>query len=79
MTQSTSLFSAVHLKTLAETTLAAVPDGHTNAIVGTVDASGAQVIAMFALGADRRWQITAAGVHAWSGDTRAGASVLYSW
>jgi hypothetical protein len=74
-----SLFSAAQLKTLAETTLVDIPDGHTNAIVGTVDASGAQIVASFKLGADRRWQITAAGVHAWNGDTTAAASVIYSW
>jgi hypothetical protein len=57
-----------------------LPVGHTNALVATVDATGAQ----FIVGVQRQqgaatWQIQGLYRHDWSGNDSAGARVLVSW
>jgi len=78
---STAILSQAYLKQVAVETLAQadLPTGHTNAIVGTVDSTGAQVLASFKLGADNHWTATGVAKHEWSGDNQVGASVVYSW
>ncbi len=76
---STTVFSPAQLQAIVDAGLVRVPDGHTNALVGTVDATGAQVIATFKLGPSNNWDVTAAGRHEWTGDNEVGASVIYSW
>lgn len=76
---STTIISSDQLNAIAAQTLPTVPDGHSNAIVGTVDQNGAQVVAVFKLGASKNWDVTAVGRHDWSGDNEVGASVIYSW
>ena len=71
--------SALHkivTDTMAETP---IPDGHTNAVIGTVDESGAQVVVTVKLGKNDLWQVTGAVRHEWSGDNSVGASVVASW
>lgn len=72
-------FSPAQLKSIVETTLAVVPDGHTNAIVGGLDQHGAQVVASFKLGADDRWVASGVARHDWTGNNTVGASLVYSW
>ncbi len=76
---STTIFSTDDLKSLADKALTTVPDGHSNAIVGTVDQSGAQVVVIAKLGPSNNWDVTGAARHDWSGDNEVGASVIYSW
>jgi len=72
--------TADHLQQLiAETLTPVVPPGHTNAVVGTLDQTGVQLLVSFKQGPDRRWSVTGAIRHDWSGDTSGAASVVYSW
>ena len=57
---------------------AAVPPGHTNALVGTVDSTGAQVLLTMKMGTGG-WTASGIARHDWSGDNQIGASVVYSW
>ena len=77
----THLFSPGQLRNIVDETLkqADIPQGHKNAIVGTVDVDGAQVVAGFKLGANDRWQFQGAFRHDWSGANTAAASVVASW
>ncbi len=57
-----------------------LPNNHTNAIVGSVDATGAQVVIGFQKDTvSGSWQIQGAYRHAWAGDDSASVTVLYSW
>lgn len=76
----TTMFSPTQLQEIVHKTVEAeVPAGHTNAIIGTWDTAGVQVLATFKLGADARWKVTGAVRHDWSGDTEGSAAVMYSW
>jgi hypothetical protein len=82
MPVNVSIFSQDQLKAVVDDTLkaTAIPDGHKNAIVGTVDQDGAKAIAVFKLGKNDNWLFQGAFTHDWaSGDNKVGASVLYSW
>ncbi len=54
-----------------------VPAGHTNALIGIIDQTGAQVLVSFKL--KDRWTATGVARHDWGGDNTAGASLVYSW
>lgn len=75
----TTVFSPAQLKAIVDQTMPTVPDGHTNALVGTVDQSGAQFLASFKLGAGNKWTATGVARHQWTGENQVGASVVYSW
>lgn len=60
-------------------TMPPLPSNHTNAIVGTLDQNGAQVLASFKMGPGDKWIATGAARHEWSGQNEVGASVIYSW
>lgn len=72
------IFSPAALDKIVADTLPTLPEGHTRAIVGGVDQSGAQVVAKFAF-RDNKWQVEAAAKHDWSGDNEVGARVILSW
>ena len=79
MGEVTTFFSQAQLAKIVSETLPPVSDDHTIAVVGTVDADGAQVVANFT----RRtgsgdWQLQAAYRHDWNGDDRVGAHVMWS-
>ena len=74
-----TLFSQDQLATAVAAALPLVPDGHTNAVIGIVDAKGVQVIVTMKLGDHDRWQATGYGRHEWTGDNQVGASLVYSW
>jgi hypothetical protein len=56
-----------------------LPNGHKNAIVGTVDQNGAQIVAGFHVGHDNNWEFDGAFQHTWTGDNVGSAKVIYSW
>lgn len=72
-------FSQDEIAKIAQETLSQLPDGHKNAVVGTVDASGVKVASVFTLGTNNRWQVDGVYEHNWAGDNAAGANVIYSW
>lgn len=59
-------------------TVPALPEGHTHAIVGTVDQDGLKVAAVMA-SHNQVWQLRAAFEHAWDGTNSIGAKVIASW
>lgn len=74
-----AIFSPTQLAQAVATAAPLVPTGHTNAIIGTVDSTGAQVVLVLKLGDNDRWRATAVGRHDWTGDDSVGGSVVYSW
>ena len=76
---ATTIISSTQLQADAAAAARTIPDGHTNAVIGTVDQTGAQVIVVAKLGADKNWTVSAEGRHDWSGDNQVGANVIYSW
>lgn len=76
-----SIFSPEQLaKIVNETIPSELPNGHTNAIVGAVDQTGAKVVASFSLDQKQRWQLRGAWDHEWeSGNDTVGGQVLVSW
>lgn len=77
----TNVFSAAELNRIVQQTIPAATDAtHRNAVVGTVDQSGAQIVASFRrpTGA-AEWTLEAAARHTWTGDNQAGASVILKW
>lgn len=76
-----TLFSQDQLdKLVADTIPADLPEGHTSAIVGTVDQTGAQVVIGFKKDAvGGTWQAQGAFEHTWAGDNQVGAKLIYSW
>lgn len=74
---ATTIFDAAQLAAAVQQTLLTVPDGHTNALVGSLDPTGAQVL--LTLKAGQGWDVTAMARHNWSGDNVVGASLIYSW
>jgi len=74
----TTRFSPAQLQQIVTETLPTLEDGHTSAIIGTVDSEGAQVVARFKL-TNNHWTVTAAARHQWTGEDRVGATVLLSW
>ena len=77
----TLMFSDAQLASLVTQTIPAqLPNGHRNALVGSVDSSGAQVvIAMQKDVGTGTWQFQAAVKHEWSGNNEVGAKVIMSW
>jgi hypothetical protein len=79
------LFSSEELARLVHETLPADARPHEHVVVGTVDLTGAQILASFKhepLGTDFgcRWELQAAARHDWtSGDNNVGARVLLRW
>lgn len=60
--------------------LASVPEptgGKKNALVGTVDSSGAKVALVMTF--SDAWEVEAAVQHDWTGDTTVGAKVIGRW
>lgn len=69
------MFQASELSALAK---AIVPEGKQEAIMGTVDKEGAQVVVGISLGANREWEIQGQFEHKWSGDNDGKVKVLWS-
>lgn len=63
---------------LAAAVKAIVPEGKKEAIVGTVDKDGAQVIVGLSLGSNDEWEIQGQFEHKWSGDNEGSVKVLWS-
>lgn len=79
-TPAVTIFSPQQLQQIVSQTIPQnLPDGHKNAIVGTVDQDGAQVVAGFKLGQNDHWEVTGAFRHQWSGENEVGASIIASW
>jgi len=76
-----SVFAPEALTKAVHDALATVPDGHTNAVVGTVDQFGVHVAVGFSRPGpgSSEWNIQAAATHQWSGDTQIGGKVILSW
>lgn len=73
------LFTADALGRVVQEQLATLPAGHRNAIIGSVDASGVQIVAGVALDAQAHWMVQGVFHHDWSGDTTGAAKVIVSW
>ena len=57
-----------------------LPEGHSSAIVGTVDLTGAQVLVGFRKDtAHGTWEAQGAFRHDWTGDSSLGARFIYSF
>ena len=76
-TSSIAVFSPEQLAKAISDTMPLVPSGHTNAIIGTVDATGAQFVITAKL--SEGWTISGLARHDWAGENQVGASVVYSW
>jgi hypothetical protein len=76
-----TIFSDSQLaKLVTDTIPASLPAGHTNAIVGSVDATGAEVVIGFQKDTNSgTWQVQGAYRHEWSGSNDVGARLIYSW
>ena len=67
-------------KLVNETIPATLPADHKNALVGTVDVNGVQVVVgMRRETTHATWEITGAFQHTWTGDNRVGAKMVTSW
>jgi hypothetical protein len=77
----TTLFSPDQLQHLIDMTIPPVlPEGHTNALVGTVDATGAQIILGFKKDAHgATWEFQGGYRHEWSGDDIGSGKLIVSW
>lgn len=77
-----TIFSPDQLAVIVKQTLpTTLPVGHSNAIVATVDQTGAQVVVGFHrdLGTGL-WEAQGAYRHTWAtGDNQVGARFIYSW
>lgn len=76
------LFSQAQLDAHIAKVLPMIPAGDNNAIIGTTDDTGAQVVltVKFKSEDDRRhFSVNAVGRHEWTGDNSVGASLIYSW
>jgi hypothetical protein len=80
MTPKLSIFSPDQLSRIVNDTLVDLPSDHKNAIVGSVDTHGAQVVAGFTLGQDNTWKLEGAYRHSWdTGEDTVGGKVIVSW
>jgi hypothetical protein len=76
------LFSPEAIARIVSETIPAVTDpSHRNAIVATVDMTGAQVLARFEYDTKHGWLIDTDAIvrHDWGGDTQAGTRVVLKW
>lgn len=71
-----TIFSQEQLRKLVADTLPPATDGHSVAVVGTVDQHGAQVVAGFT-SKNQQWRFNGAFRHDWNGDNTVGAQVMY--
>ncbi len=75
-----TIFSQEALNNIVKTSLVNLPEEHKNAIVGTVDATGAQVVVGFSKDVTYgTWTASGAFRHDWSGDNSVGTSLMLSW
>ena len=77
-----SIFSPDQLAQIVQQTIPAATDAtHQNAIVGSVDQTGAQVVAHFVYKPQSGWELNANAVarYDWTGDVSVGAQVLLKW
>lgn len=74
---SPSIFSPEELAQIVRDTLPPAPKGHRIVVVGTVDATGAPVVAGFRSTAGA-WEFTAAYHHDWTGEDDVSARVIYT-
>lgn len=63
---------------LAKLVTYVVPEGHKDALVGTVDKSGAQVIFGMKLNESGSWELQGSFEHTWSGDNNGKIKILWS-
>jgi hypothetical protein len=71
------------LKRLVDLALPADPKAGEKVVVGTVDQTGAQIVASLTFKAGwwkaGRWELQAAAHHRWTGDNTIGAKMLLRW
>jgi flagellar hook assembly protein FlgD len=76
------MFSNDQLQKLVSETLPVVtsPEGHQNALVGTVNDEGVQVVVALKRNTEHAsWEVQGGYKHTWDGDNQAGAKVLVTW
>lgn len=74
-----TLFSDDQLKALVEAEQLD-PRAGSHAIIGTVDAHGAQVVASMTFhGQKATWEIQAVAAHTWDGDNTGAAKLILQW
>jgi len=78
LTLGTHLFSKEALDAHIASALKDVPTGDHNAIVTSVDATGANV-AVIIHSADSHWTAKVAVEHDWTGNNSGAGEVIYSW
>jgi hypothetical protein len=71
-------FSPDQLKKSVEKILPTDPGLGEKVVVGTIDNTGAQIVASFKF-KDDKWELQAAARHEWGGDTTVGAKVILRW
>ncbi len=75
-----NLFGPESINKIISETLPDLKPGINNVVVGTVDKSGAQVVASFQrTQGPVQWQLQAVARHEWSGDSSAAAKVMLQW
>lgn len=76
-----SFFGAAELqRAVAAAIPTDLPDGHRNAIVAAVDASGVTLVVGFSRPSPFiTWQVQGDITHTWAGDTKVGAHFVGSW
>jgi len=79
---STVLLDQATLDRIVSQTIPQATDAtHQNAIVGTVDTTGIQVVAHFELHQGSGWELDdeAVAAHNWNGDNEVGDKVILKW
>lgn len=56
-----------------------IPAGHTDAIVGTVDQQGVQLLVTATFGAKGHWKLSGIVRHDWTGNDSVATELMYSW
>jgi hypothetical protein len=76
----TDLFSPDHLAQVIAATIPELQPGATHVVVGTVDLTGAQVVASFKRSDHGvAWELQAVARQDWSGERSAEAKVILQW
>lgn len=73
-----AIFSQDALAQVVASTLPADPRDGERVVVGTVDETGAQIVASFKFKGGK-WEAQAAARHDWNGENSVGAKVLLRW
>lgn len=77
---TTSIFSPESLQKLVDESLPKDAGPNDHVVVGTLDETGAQVVAGFTFHESKAtWELQAAARHDWGGNNEVGAKVLLRW